>query len=665
MKPADNLEESIRKLRRTTGDEMDKRILDDALAALGKHPEAAPPAAKSPVIKFAAAAVVIIAALIAVKVFIGLGEKPPRPIARRDVPATESVVETTKQPAPDVDVGLDTKQTEKILEAEMKDIEKMFAVGDVNGLVAMLEQGGFISKMFAAKYLGQIGDQRALPALEKLDLAAKKDLPKDFGQNFFAEAIAKIKTRLEQQKQKTVLVEAGEGRLEQIAEPNEKDRQQYIYGWLIDANSDSVHGEIQLGGSKAITAEDGAFVIRQPTYREFGSVFGRAFDKNRNLGCFFIWDKNNDTNDVEITVKPLASVSGFVVDSDANPVNDFTLKISVFMKNGAVYKSSIGEEPWKAKVFPDGSFDINSIPTGVPLQLAVKKPGFKTPIKLDNLAPGQNSDLGQITIESLPGFNEDIQWICSLSGFVIDENNEPMVRAVISATVAEERFKTATDSDGWYEFKGLPNNVQIEIIPYSDGYGHNPFPFNCSDPNNRLDIKMFPPAHDWYDEPAPGLFVQKWLNTEPMTLEELTGNVVLLYIGMDSAKDLRFIQEIKNIYDKYKDAPLTVIVIYKHLDHLSDENRLRQFIEENDIEFPFAIDDEMDIVEGMMLPRNRFRGEDRVSVPRRGLKRGGAMCSLYEVKARPAYYLIDKNGILRVSPAQSDLEGWIEQLLAE
>jgi hypothetical protein len=43
----------------------------------------------------------------------------------------------------------------------------------------------------------------------------------------------------------------------------------------------------------------------------------------------------------------------------------------------------------------------------------------------------------------------------------------------------------------------------------------------------------------------------------------------------------------------------------------------------------------------------------------------GAMYSLYDVKATPALYLIDKKGILRISPTQDNLEKWIRQLLAE
>ena len=50
--------------------------------------------------------------------------------------------------------------------------------------------------------------------------------------------------------------------------------------------------------------------------------------------------------------------------------------------------------------------------------------------------------------------------------------------------------------------------------------------------------------------------------------------------------------------------------------------------------------------------------------PRR-LIGNGAMYSLYDVKATPALYLIDKKGILRISPTEDNLEQWIKRLLAE
>ena len=62
----------------------------------------------------------------------------------------------------------------------------------------------------------------------------------------------------------------------------------------------------------------------------------------------------------------------------------------------------------------------------------------------------------------------------------------------ISTVVAEERFETLTDANGWYEFNGLPEGVQITLVSYFDGYGHNPFAQTCFDPNSELNIQMFP-----------------------------------------------------------------------------------------------------------------------------------------------------------------------------
>jgi hypothetical protein len=41
------------------------------------------------------------------------------------------------------------------------------------------------------------------------------------------------------------------------------------------------------------------------------------------------------------------------------------------------------------------------------------------------------------------------------------------------------------------------------------------------------------------------------------------------------------------------------------------------------------------------------------------------MYSLYAVKASPASYLIDKQGVLRISPKRDELEDWVRKLLAE
>ena len=55
------------------------------------------------------------------------------------------------------------------IKAEAQAIREMAAVGDTNGLIEMLSAGMFPSKVAAAEHLGEIGDERALPALMSLN----------------------------------------------------------------------------------------------------------------------------------------------------------------------------------------------------------------------------------------------------------------------------------------------------------------------------------------------------------------------------------------------------------------------------------------------------------------------------------------------------------------
>jgi glutathione peroxidase-family protein len=179
-------------------------------------------------------------------------------------------------------------------------------------------------------------------------------------------------------------------------------------------------------------------------------------------------------------------------------------------------------------------------------------------------------------------------------------------------------------------------------------------------------MQMFPPAYRWYGKPAPGLFVKKWLNTEPITLEALKGKVALLCIGVQFPGHVPLVQELNEIYSKYKGKPFVLVAIHKDPNSCGiTEDAIEQFVKENNIEFAFGIDEEMNVVEGMMPPGEELWQKGRTAVSYRGLRKEGAMYSLYEVRTDPAYYLIDKNGLLRASPNSETLEKWIDRLLEE
>jgi hypothetical protein len=673
-KQKNKLDEAVKALQNdtiTTGPP--KEVLDATLEKLkGAAPEKAGESitiaerikASKRLTQFGAAAVIIIVAgLILIGVFAGPEVQEVIEVAReREAIEAEGVAETTE---PDLEIAAERLAAR--LGEELESIEEFFAAGDVGSLVAMLDEGMYESKIAAANYLGKIGDSRAITALEELSLRYGDD---EAG-NPFVRALEEISARVQAEEMKlaersTDIIQPQPAAQKEVSPSTEIiSEQKNIHGWLMDAAGNPVAGTIQLGGLTAITEEDGSFTIAEPGYKEQNSLVGQAFSAGQDLGSLFVWSRGNDINNAEIIVEPLASATGLVVDANTEPVTDFELKISVFSKERLTFQSAIGEEPWKSQSYADGSFDINSIPTGVDLRLAIAKPGHKTAIELEGLAAGENLELGQITLKPSEERGQDTQWSCSMEGFIINENNEPLAGAKINTGyVGERRFETEADAEGWYRLTDLPKDVEIKMVAFAEGYGNNPFTYKCSEPNNTADIQIFPPAYDWYDKPAPALFVEKWFNTEPITLEELAGQVILLHVGANLKERPEEIQELKELSERYAESPLVFIAIHERARDITEDD-IQQFIEENDVNFPFGIDQQSDVVTDMMLPKSRPQGQNLVRPARRDLRDAGATRLIYEVKANRAYYLIDKNGLLRISPTQTNLEEWIEYLLNE
>jgi len=673
-KQKNKLDEAVKALQNDTiATGPPKEVLDATLQKLkGGAPEKAGESitiaerikASKRLIQFGASAVIIIVVgLILIGVLAEPEVQEVTEVAReREVVEAEGIAETTE---PDLDVAAERLATR--LQEELESIEEFFAAGDVVSLIAMLNEGMYESKTAAANYLGKIGDSRAITALEELSLRYGDDE----ASNPFVQAIKQINARVQAEEMKlaeqsTDIIQAQPAAQKKVsAETRIISEQKNIHGWLMDPAGNPVAGTIQLGGLTAATEEDGSFTIAEPDYKEQNSFVGQALSAQGDLGSFFVWSRGNDINNAEIIVEPLASTTGVVVDANTEPVTDFELKISIFSKERLTLQSIIEEEPWKSQSYADGSFDINSIPTGVDLRLAIEKPGYKTGIDLDGLSAGENLDLGQITLEPTEEPGQDTQWNCSIEGFVINENNEPLAGAKINTgPVGERRFETETDAEGWYRLTGLPKDVEIKMFAFAEGYGHNPFTYKCSEPNNTADIQIFPPAYDWYDKLAPPLFVERWFNTAPIMLEELAGQVVLLHVGANLKERPEEIQEFKELSETYAESPLVFIAIHERARDITEDD-IQQLVEENDINFPFGIDQQSDVVTDMLLPKSRPQDQNLVRPARRDLRAAGATYSIYEVKANRAYYLIDKNGLLRSSPTQTNLGEWIEYLLNE
>jgi len=165
---------------------------------------------KSRIVKVAAAALIIIAILVGASILTGPGEETVE-IVKQEGESDRGTSELPKQ---------DKADLEAVVEAELDEIRHMVAASDIDGLVAMLKDGQWDSKLAAANYLGRIGDLRALGALEQLSAEWQGDA----ADNPFADAISKIKGRFEPEEQQSQAGSAGQSKwaTEEIAGEGQK-----------------------------------------------------------------------------------------------------------------------------------------------------------------------------------------------------------------------------------------------------------------------------------------------------------------------------------------------------------------------------------------------------------------------------------------------------------
>lgn len=134
------------------------------------------------------------------------------------------------------------------------------------------------------------------------------------------------------------------------------------------------------------------------------------------------------------------------------------------------------------------------------------------------------------------------------------------------------------------------------------------------------------------DKP-PALNVDDWQNTEPVKLDTLKGNVVVLdFWATWSGPSIRAIQRHNELIDKYGSKGLVFIGISATL----GGEAAREIVKEHDIRYPVCVDVD-----------NKTN-------------------AAYDPNGYPDYYLIDKAGSLRIADcANASLEDAIKALLAE
>jgi hypothetical protein len=141
-------------------------------------------------VALAVAVVILIVVLLAV--MLREGPKRPEEQIAGGVDVSRNVDDDGSKPEEEKTFADKTSVPDENLEAEMKSVLDMGVAGDVRGLMAILAEGHFLSKVVAANYLGRIGDENAIGPLEK----AGADWVGDESENPFTLAIEQIRSRL-------------------------------------------------------------------------------------------------------------------------------------------------------------------------------------------------------------------------------------------------------------------------------------------------------------------------------------------------------------------------------------------------------------------------------------------------------------------------------------
>ncbi len=426
----------------------------------------------------------------------------------------------------------------------------------------------------------------------------------------------------------------------------------FIRGRLVDGSLRPLRGTVKIESEKLVTTDkDGAFACPEPWRSPpWDVVIGYAFDETATLGrAFFL--KAGEPNSLEVVAEPLVTIVGRIVNMKGAGIRDVEPRLDIELGQGR--SQSARNNLWTIKVEEDGTFQFVGVPAGLPMKIFVEKPGFQGVAELPELEPGHTLDAGDVVLQPLHGFTDgQMEWTGSLSGRIVNEVNEPMVGLTVHTSIGMQYFEDTTDLKGRYLLKGLPRGKRISGSVYADGYGHTSVQATVD--GNDLDVKLLPQGWELLDKPAPGLFVDKWINAENVTLEQYRGKVVVLQIGVLLPKDPMELERMQTLLNEYGSQGLQVIAIHQRLDiswaGKVTEDDLHAFVAARGITFPFAIDAPVDVVRDLV-------GEKAVG--------NGAMYSLYDVKATPALYLIDKTGILRISPRRNEVDAWIKRLLRE
>jgi hypothetical protein len=350
------------------------------------------------------------------------------------------------------------------IEAELAELERMYTSGDLDGLIGMLSKASPYGKVFAAGYIGKIGDLRAVPPLARAAVRAGWAEPDNPFTAAIEEIIARYKARSQVAEEKTAPPPAR-------TQPQIREKQAAIVykGIVTDLQGQPVGAAIvrtdagttaqpdQQTGAAAKTQSDGSFRIEVPAADQTGRQPAFLVFEHPDYAIGWLrvsQPAQPDPNNLQVTLFRPAVVAGVVRDGYGNPIERAVVEAHLQIPSGKAYSYfDFSTENELAKTTgSNGWFFFDRVPQPARLHIDATRDGFAryssrwhhSPAELYPIIAGQQD----IEITLVPG--------CTVAGQLSLQDKALGKDGVkIFLTGRNGSFTTCTDALGGFEIPGV------------------------------------------------------------------------------------------------------------------------------------------------------------------------------------------------------------------
>jgi hypothetical protein len=419
-----------------------------------------------------------------------------------------------------------------------------------------------------------------------------------------------------------------------------------ITGVLVDSAGNPVKGYVDIEFAAAEVEVEPAeyFSVIQPYHCPPEGCFGYAQDVPGRLCRWFLWQPSDSGKNLAIVLEPTATIVGSVADAEGQPVPDAHVDLQTRMADGS-WRSS-DRSCYTPTTGGQSGFQFESVPVGLPVRVFAfhgAAAGQSDPLRLE---PGRTQDAGTVRVRLRKPETGTVR------GRLTDENGLPIALCTLFARMGKTTEQFTTDAEGRFVLGGVSERGPVTVAVRVLGYGTWQRTAFAGDTD--CDFAVYPQGWGIVGEKATDLIVDRWFNHAPMMWDALRGRVVLLAFHRVRLSPNRESPQLRNLHERYSSRGLTIIVVFPHVppERLTDPvvgSHVRQF---SGTSIAGCFDADPNMIAELMPPARPSAAE-------------GATHWLYQVHSCPAYFLIDKQGVVRCNPGETELEDWVQRLLEE